>query len=74
MVTAVNLSETACLMDEHQYSALELAVKWNVSEDLIYRTLKNEPGVVFHGAGPQRKMMRIPESVALRVYLRRSLK
>jgi hypothetical protein len=41
MATAVNLSETPCLMDEHQYSALELAVKWNISEDLIYRTFKN---------------------------------
>jgi hypothetical protein len=73
MATIVSLAEVASLMGEHQYSVQELAINWNVSEDLIHRTFKNEPGVVFYGEGP-RRMMRIPESVALRVYLRKSVK
>lgn len=64
-----------CLMKEHQYTVPELAEEWNVSEDSIARDFANEPGVVVHQReGKKRHYIRIPESVALRVYLRRSRK
>jgi hypothetical protein len=73
MATTVSLTETASLKDERQNSVQELALRLNVSEDMVYRTFKNESGVILYGEGP-RKMMRIPESVVLRVLLRKSVK
>jgi hypothetical protein len=69
MATAFKLPEDLTLMQEFQYTAEGLALEWNVSDQKIYRMFKDEPGVIRIGNGP-RKMMRIPESVALRVYNR----
>jgi hypothetical protein len=73
MPTAVSLPETVPLTNEHHNSIQELALRLNVSEDMVSRTFKNESGVIFYGEGP-RRMMRIPESVVQRVLLRKSKK
>lgn len=73
MPTSVSLPEIASLMDEHQFSTQELAQRLNVSEDTVYRTFRNGPGVIHYGEGP-RRMMRVPESVVQRVLRRKSVK
>ena len=59
---------------EKHYSVLELATIWNVSDDLVRRLFRSEPDVVHiteHKPGRRRyEVLRIPESVALRVYRR----
>jgi len=61
-------------MHEKHYTVKELAEKWGLSEDTIRRLFRNEPGVVRIGTrkrGTRRFItVRIPESVALRVYRR----
>ena len=59
---------------EKHYSVIELATIWNLSDDFVRRLFRNEPGVVHiteHHPGRRRyEVLRIPESVALRVYRR----
>lgn len=61
---------------ERHLTVEELAEKWAMSEDFVRKLFQNEPGVVvFHRARPGRRVyrtVRIPESVAQRVYQRLS--
>ncbi len=61
-------------MVERHYSVLELAELWNLSDDYIRKLFRDEPGVISwvrHRPGRRRYViLRIPESVALRVYRR----
>src|SRR3974377_2380412 len=64
---------------ERHYSPQQLAEAWELSVTKVRRMFQNEPGVVLVGE-PSRRLgqklkrryytMRIPESVALRVYQR----
>jgi hypothetical protein len=49
------------------YSALELAEVWNVSDDYIRELFKDEPDVLIYGRSMKRRTMRIPVFVAKRV-------
>jgi hypothetical protein len=74
----VPLSEqpSACA-SEYQYSPLELAEEWHVSDDYIRRMFEHEPGVLIYqipNRTSKRRQMRIPESVAQRVKLRNTVK
>jgi hypothetical protein len=62
---------------ERHYSVPELAELWNLSDSTIIRMFRDEPGVIALGTGTRllhRKyvrryfVLRIPESVALRVH------
>ncbi len=59
---------------EHHYTVNELAELWHVGDDTIRRLFKHEPGVIeikMQKPGRRRyASLRIPESVALRVYRR----
>lgn len=59
---------------EKHYSVIELATIWNLSDDLVRKLFRNEPGVVHitqHKPGRRHwDHLLIPESVALRVYRR----
>jgi hypothetical protein len=71
---------------ERHFSVVDLATNWNMSQDMIRRLFTNEPGVIrisrktstherpprHTGRGRPREwcMLRIPESVAQRVYER----
>ena len=61
-------------MFERHYTVPELAKLWHVSDDTIRRMFKGEPGVIeirLQRPGKRRYVvLRIPESVALRVYRR----
>jgi hypothetical protein len=62
-------------MFERHYSVSELAEAWNISEDKIRELFLKEPGVLNFGKPPTRRKrvyrpIRIPESVAARVYAR----
>jgi hypothetical protein len=61
------------LVEKH-FSVGELSERWNLSTDSIRRLFENEPGVlVFKNNQPYKrtyKTLRIPESVAMRVYRR----
>ena len=64
-------NETSLL--ERHFSPRTLAELWGFSEDTIIRWFEDEPGVLKCGAngagGRRRKItLRIPESVATRVY------
>jgi hypothetical protein len=64
-------------MCERHFSPAELGELWNLSADTIRRTFENEPGVlVFENAerasSRRFRTLRIPESVARRVYARLS--
>ena len=57
------------------FSPAELADKWSLSADTITRMFEREPGVLIFenpGRSPirRRRTLRIPESVAERVYVR----
>jgi len=72
------ISETASdLLSEKHYTCSELANLWNVSPDLIRRLFANELGViVIYKPHPDRRpyrSLRVPESVAIRVYQKMSL-
>lgn len=64
---------------ERHFSPKELSEAWGLSETKIRRIFRNEPGVLLIGE-PSRRLgrklkrsyftMRIPESVAIRVYER----
>jgi hypothetical protein len=60
---------------EKHYSVKELATLWNLSDRTIRRMFLGEPGVVEWGTCETRmkrgyKTLRVPESVAQRVYRR----
>lgn len=62
-------------MYERHYSLAELAEMWSLSTDTVRRIFEEEPGVlVFENpirSSPRRfRTLRIPESVAERVYSR----
>jgi hypothetical protein len=59
------------------YSPAELTELWGLSVETIRRMFEGEPGVLIFenpdkGSERRRRTMRIPESVAARVYLRLS--
>lgn len=69
-----NGSGLADMLEPH-YTVKFLADKWGFSEDAIRRWFENEPGVLRSGVdarrGRKRRItMRIPGSVAYRVYRR----
>jgi hypothetical protein len=60
---------------ERHYTVAELSKAWHVSARVVREWFTNEPGIVKYGAGKLRKnckrihvSIRIPESVARRVY------
>ena len=60
---------------ERHFSPAELAELWSLSEDTIRRMFEREPGVlIFENAARnpnrRRRTLRIPQSVAERVYRR----
>ncbi len=60
---------------ERHYTISELAEAWNISEDKCRELFINEPGVLNFGKPPGRRKrvyrpLRIPASVAARVYAR----
>jgi hypothetical protein len=62
---------------ERHYTPQELAEMWNLSDDTIRAVFAREPGVLIFMGSENNKVrsrryrtMRIPESVALRVYAR----
>ena len=70
---------SSTLHAERLYSRSELAELWRLSSETIRRLFQEEPGVVTIGErNPRRKrryvMLRIPQSVAVRVHRRLSAK
>jgi hypothetical protein len=64
-------------MEETHYAPADLAKRWNLSLDTIRRMFEGEPGVLIfenpeRGSSRRRRTLRIPASVAERVYLRLS--
>jgi hypothetical protein len=64
-------------MRERHYSPAELSELWNLSEDSVRRIFECEPDVLIFenpkkASDRRRRTMRIPESVAERVYRRLS--
>jgi hypothetical protein len=63
---------------EHHYTPRELAELWKFDESTIRRMFIDEPGVLIYGKERRRDgrrdyvTLRIPESVAQRVYERRT--
>jgi hypothetical protein len=59
---------------EKHFSVAELSERWNLSADSVRRLFEDEPGVVvFKKSQPYKRVyrtLRIPESVAMRVYRR----
>jgi hypothetical protein len=60
---------------ERHFTVSELAAAWNVSEDKVREIFRGEPGVLKLGKPASRRKrvyrpIRIPESVAARVYAR----
>lgn len=60
-------------MFERHFTVRTLSELWGWSEDTVQRTFEDEPGVLKSGndgcGGKRRKvMLRIPESIAARVY------
>ena len=63
---------------ERHYTPEEIADLWKVHPETVRRMFIDEPGVFTPGAGQKpgkqkRVTLRIPESVLLRVHLRRSI-
>jgi hypothetical protein len=77
MATATKLVQAPqeARMYEHHYSPADLGELWNLSADTVRRMFENEPGVLVF-ENPERsshrrfRTLRIPESVAARVYSR----
>ena len=62
-------------MCERHYSPAELAELWNLSADTVRRMFENEPGILVfenpvRSSSRRFRTLRIPESVAQRVYSR----
>ena len=75
--SGVSSAETSRI-DERHFSVAELAERWNLSPDTIRKLFENEPGVLVLGESLTRRgkrrytTLRIPESVAARVYRQHS--
>ncbi len=72
---ADDLREAGVYAFERHYTVSELSEVWGLSRDFVARLFENEPGVLVFGndgrEGTRRYMtMRIPRSVAERVYRR----
>jgi hypothetical protein len=66
-------------MTERHFAPMELAELWAQSVDTIRRIFENEPGVIIHENTERTtkrrfRTIRIPESVAQRVYTRMAIK
>lgn len=82
MATATAERKTT-VMEEH-FTVKELAQAWKLSEDTVWRMVRDEPGVfkinvrpsgrllTRKGQGPARFSLRIPASVAQRIHDQRS--
>jgi hypothetical protein len=78
MATATKLVEVRgreSRMYERHYSPAELGELWNLSADTVRRMFENEPGVLVfenpvRSSSRRFRTLRIPESVAERVYSR----
>lgn len=80
MATATKLvqvprREQESRMYERHYSPAELGELWNLSGDTVRRMFENEPGVLVfenpvRSSSRRFRTLRIPESVAQRVYSR----
>jgi len=77
-MTMAEQSNRPDFMERH-YTAVELAKAWHMSERLVREWFINEPGVIKFGVGKLTKnrkrtyvSLRIPESVARRVYRQRT--
>jgi len=62
-------------MCERHYSPAELAELWNLSADTVRRMFENEPGILVfenpvRSSSRRFRTLRIPESIAQRVYSR----
>jgi hypothetical protein len=60
---------------ERHFSPAELAEQWNLSEDTVRRIFEREPDVLIfenpeRGSSRRRRTLRVPASVAERVYRR----
>lgn len=69
--------ESESQMCERHYSPAELSEQWNLSEDTVRRIFERESDVLIfenpeRTSDRRRRTMRIPESVAERVYRRLS--
>jgi hypothetical protein len=67
--------DRASRLFEQHLSPAELAEEWNLSEDTVRRIFEREPDVLVfenpeRGSSRRRRTLRIPESVAKRVYRR----
>lgn len=72
----VQASQATRLIERH-FSPADLADRWSLSQDTIRRMFENEPGVLIfenseRSSSRRRRTLRIPESVAERVYCRLS--
>jgi transcriptional regulator GlxA family with amidase domain len=79
MATAPKLATVpqASRLFERHFSPAELAELWSLSEDTIRRMFENEPGVMIfenpdRNPNRRRRTLRVPQSVAERVYSRLS--
>ncbi len=79
MVTVPKLATVpqASHLFERHFSPAELAELWSLSEDTIRRMFENEPDVMIfenseRSSSRRRRTLRIPQSVAERVYRRLS--
>lgn len=80
MATAAKLVEVPnrekeSRMCERHYSLAELGEMWNLSADTVRRMFENEPGVLVfenpvRSSSRRFRTLRVPESVAQRVYSR----
>ena len=72
----IGMLSKAGMFDRH-FSPRTLAEMWQLSEDTVLRWFEDVPGVLRFGneggRGKRRKItMRIPESIALKVYAERT--
>jgi hypothetical protein len=68
---------TAVVMMERHFTLNELAAQWGFSYDFMHEHFRDEPGVICATSASKRRArgrsygtIRVPESVALRVYAR----
>jgi len=78
MISEIKLKPAAVVFERH-FTAKELAALWALDKTTIRRLFCDEPGVLKIGKANRRDgkrdymSLRIPESVALRVHMRRSV-
>jgi hypothetical protein len=67
MMVGMNEERRPDFLERH-YTTPELAKAWHIPLRLVRQWFVNQPGVIQYGSGKVRKALRIPESVARRVY------